>query len=672
MKKKNKKIWLLVIIALILIIIVVTTMLTNSNKLTTEERKWLTDNQNTIQNINVVNNANIFGLNGKGVFYDFLTDFSTEYQIKLNQVTINVDDKESYPALTVGNSLPEGSSKLYQDHYVMIGNKEENITDLNFLNNKSIGVLTTYAEYIQKYLKDQNITWKSYENLNDLTKAIEKGETNYIIAPRMEYLDTLLTKKYWITMHLSNIPRYYYVSQGDNQYLYQILKKYFDTWQKKYLQKNIYKEERAIFTETLNISDTEIDELQKQTITHAYKTYVPYEVYGDSVYGGILGEYLNEFADFAGIDIDHNKYISDKKLNRDLNNNKITIISTFYNYANDGTNINTNLPMKAGVFAHQKNNFIINSITNLEEKTIYVEENTALLTELTSASLKIETFKLKDINKIIKKKDNIIVLDEQVGKYLQKTSLKDYDLRYSMNLNKTYSIKSFGNDTLNKLLSRYFNYLDNNLLTIKGNYNGAMIAKKGSIISSIAKYTLYGIIIISLILIMIYRSSKKVRLQKKIKKENKLKFVDHLTSLKNRNYLNENISTWNKNTIYPQSVIMIDLDRIQEINDTLGYEEGDKQIQATANILIKTQLDNTDIIRTNGNEFMIYLVGYNPKQITSYIHKLNKEFNNLPYKYGACISYSMILDDLKFIEDAINECVEDIKKQKENKKEDER
>ena len=153
-------------------------------------------------------------------------------------------------------------------------------------------------------------------------------------------------------------------------------------------------------------------------------------------------------------------------------------------------------------------------------------------------------------------------------------------------------------------------------------------------------------------------------MQKKIKKEDKLKFVDQLTSLKNRNYLNENMPNWNKNTLYPQCVIMIDLKKIQEINDTLGYEEGDNQIKSAANSLIKTQLDNTDIIRTNGNEFMIYSIGYNQKQITSYIHKLSKELNNLPYNYGVCITYSMIENDLKSIEDAINECVEDIKNQK--------
>ena len=130
-----------------------------------------------------------------------------------------------------------------------------------------------------------------------------------------------------------------------------------------------------------------------------------------------------------------------------------------------------------------------------------------------------------------------------------------------------------------------------------------------------------------------------------------------LTSLKNRNYLNEKMDVWNKNTIYPQAVIVIDLNNLKYINDTFGHEEGDKQIKASAGILIKTQLDNSEIMRTDGNEFMVYLVGYTEKQVINYIKKLVKEFKTLPYEYGAAIGFSMIVDDLKLLDDAINEGV---------------
>ena len=157
-----------------------------------------------------------------------------------------------------------------------------------------------------------------------------------------------------------------------------------------------------------------------------------------------------------------------------------------------------------------------------------------------------------------------------------------------------------------------------------------------------------------------------MRLDTKIRKDEKLKFVDLLTSLKNRNYLNEKKSVWNNNTIYPQGVIILDLNNVKYLNDTFGHTEGDKQIKAAANILIKTQLDNTEIIRTDGNEFMVYLVNYSEKQVLNYIKKLVKEFKELPYEYGAAFGFSMIVDDLKLIDDAINEATIQMRDNKDN------
>ena len=73
-------------------------------------------------------------------------------------------------------------------------------------------------------------------------------------------------------------------------------------------------------------------------------------------------------------------------------------------------------------------------------------------------------------------------------------------------------------------------------------------------------------------------------------------------------------------------------------------------------------------MRSGDNEFVIYLVGYTQKQITNYIHKLNKEIKKLPYDYGAEFGYSFIENDLKTIEDALNEAIEDMKKIKESVK----
>ena len=168
--------------------------------------------------------------------------------------------------------------------------------------------------------------------------------------------------------------------------------------------------------------------------------------------------------------------------------------------------------------------------------------------------------------------------------------------------------------------------------------------------------------------LVVYRNSKKIRIARRLKKDEKIRFIDELTCLKNRAYLSDFMKTWSNNSIYPQAIIVIDLNKLKEINDKYGVLEGDKQIQAAANALIKTQLDNSELMRSDGNEFVVYTVGYNQKQITNYIHKLSKELRKMPYEYGAEFGYSIIENNLKTIEDALNEAIEDMKNKKESGK----
>ena len=128
-----------------------------------------------------------------------------------------------------------------------------------------------------------------------------------------------------------------------------------------------------------------------------------------------------------------------------------------------------------------------------------------------------------------------------------------------------------------------------------------------------------------------------------------------LTSLKNRNYLNAKTPEWEDCEVFPQAMVIVDLNNVKYVNDNYGHEEGDQLIIKAASILVNTQLENSEIIRTDGNEFLIYLVGYSERQVSTYTKKLSKEMKNLPYEFGAAIGFSMITDEIKTIDDAINE-----------------
>ena len=672
MKKKKSIIVTLGILTIIVGAVLFFVLQDNENKLTTEERQWISENETKVQNISIINNSNLFGYLGEGIFYSYIKDFTNEYGLKLNPITINRNENSSGIVLRVGNELSSSPVDFYEDHFVMVSNLKEQISSISEIVNRKIGVLESDTNKVKNYLKNENL-YTSFNNEDELFNALDQGTVSYLVIPRMEYINRILLKNYTINYHFSDLKRYYYIDDSSNSVLFRIMKKFAIRWIKDNLEKSLTEKERILFQTNLNISDSVLATLKKSNITFGYRVHAPYEVYGDHSFGGIFAKYLDAFQDFSGMEIKYKKYNNEKKMIKDLNNNKISLYANYDISMNTGVMIDTSIPLVIDIYAHESNPVIINSSETLKNYILYVEENTLAYQYLSNKEgLNLKTYKKDKLGDVLKDKNALLVLDEETGNYFQRTTLNKYTSRYREITDSTYVIRSLGNETLNTLLTKYFNYLDNHFYIETGFYDALVIENRGSIMTSLAKYALYGIIIVAFILFIIYRSSKKVRMQKKVKKEDRLKYIDQLTSLKNRNYLNENLTNWNKNTIYPQSIIMIDLDKVQEINDTLGYEEGDNQIKSAANSLIKTQLDNTDIMRTDGNEFVVYLIGYNQKQITSYLNKLKKDFKNLPYDYGATVAYSMIENDLKSIEDALNECIEDIKKQKEQKKEEEK
>lgn len=221
-----------------------------------------------------------------------------------------------------------------------------------------------------------------------------------------------------------------------------------------------------------------------------------------------------------------------------------------------------------------------------------------------------------------------------------------------------------------KLFDFYLSFNDEQELVNKGYFEINNLTSRPFSIRTVILY-LIGLIcagILVLIGVSIFKPKKKKVKKVNLSKEDKLKYIDMLTSLKNRNYLNDNIDFWSGTKVYPQAIVVIDINKLKLLNDRKGHEAGDNQIKAVANVLIKTQRDNSEIMRTDGDEFMIYLVGYDEKKIGSYIHKLNRELlSSLPHKdYGVSIGYSMITNEQTTIDDAINDSLLMIKKSKGN------
>lgn len=669
MKKKNKKIFLIVIIAILALAIlgIITFLILNDdNKLSVEEKEWLAKNVNSTQNVYVLNNVDVYGKNGSGVLFDFINDFEAKFGVDINIITYNSGESVSANSFKMTDDISDNQIPFSEEHYVIVSKDKVNMSSLSQLSNKKIGVLSSDEKRINNYLntiKDLSLT--PYETSTNLFESLEANEAiQYAIVPLEENLSSILTSNYNIDYHISDLKKYV-VYDKNNDNLSSIIEKYYNTWKEKNLKESYNNNELKTFVSALNISDKDLTSIQAKTYNYGFVDNHPYEVLISGTYGGIISEYLSNFSDFSQTEFSFSKYKNFNSFTEAIANNKIDLFYNYYNLETEYQKIDSLNNISFDIVTREDDDLVINSINSLSDKNVYVLKNSILEKYLNSiGNINIKTYANdKDLKKIAKK-DSIIVIDELSFDYYSKNILDDYNTRYHNVLSDTYNFYISSDETFNLLFSKYIQTLDPNTIQVRGIHNHTITIKSGTILGKIAKYSLIIICIIIIILFLAYRSSKKIKIAKKIKKEDKMKYIDQLTSLKNRNYLNENVASWNKNTIYPQATIIIDLNQIQEINDSLGYEQGDSQIKATANILIKTQLDNSDIMRTDGNEFLIYLVGYQEKQIVSYIRKLNKEFKSLPYEYGAAIGYSMIVNDMKTIEDAINESVEDMKNKK--------
>lgn len=110
---------------------------------------------------------------------------------------------------------------------------------------------------------------------------------------------------------------------------------------------------------------------------------------------------------------------------------------------------------------------------------------------------------------------------------------------------------------------------------------------------------------------------------RKIKKS---AFVDKLTNVYNRNYLQEIESSINLNDYI---VAALDIDYFKKVNDTYGHSSGDKVLKEIGRVILSTIRVNDDIIiRYGGEEFLIF-IKIKDKNTKIGLKVINRVFKNI-------------------------------------------
>lgn len=672
---KKKVITIVVIISVLLLIgggVFFLLNKQNSYSYSIDEEKWIEQNKNSSIDIYMPSDIAVLTSSGEGVFFDYVEEFSNNTGIKMNPLAYQLGNEVSsdYSILLVDN-VEENDITILEDEYVLISKEEFLSNETSFFLDKKIGLLNTNEDQIKKYFGD-NFNYTVYESKESLLNALSNGDVNYVIGLKFVCLNDILSNDFHINYHISDLKKKYVLRlNGSKEEEKSIIKKEYLKFKEKNYTKSYNSHLLNIYVKAFNVTEQDLNKLNSKKYIYGYISDGIYDNTKSDRLSGINYFIIKSFASFANVDM---KYSDEYKSLEDLNN---ALLNSKIDFYFDNTSLNfeketgkTILPVNTKIVILVKNDdkSTIKSLSSLKDREVVTIQDSKIENYLKENGIEVKSY--INYKKILSDKNSkdisAIAIELNNYEYFKSRGLGNYHIAYILDESQNYGyMVNEENDLFYNLFNFYLEFIDINSV-IQIDYVDSFEYEGLNIFLLIAVIVLVGILCLQFFG-KIRKAIKIIfkRKNNKITKNEKMKYVDSLTSLKNRIYLNDNIEKWDNSEIYPQIIIIIDLNNISYINDNFGHEEGDKVIAEAANILIQTQLSNTEIIRTDGNEFLVYMIDYEEKKAVSYIRKLNREFKNLSHGYGAAIGYSIISDAIKTIDDAVNEATLDMKTNKE-------
>lgn len=129
--------------------------------------------------------------------------------------------------------------------------------------------------------------------------------------------------------------------------------------------------------------------------------------------------------------------------------------------------------------------------------------------------------------------------------------------------------------------------------------------------------------------------------------QNEFSYLDRLTGLYNRAYLDYQLDSARKDNGGRFGAIMIDVDYFKQINDTYGHSIGDEALIDVARVITLSKPDKAVATRFAGDEFILLVKNTSDREMQSIIESIRDEVNmfndteNRQYKLSLSLGYSI-------------------------------
>ena len=125
---RNNKIIIVSIVGVIFIVALVVFILNYSKddySFSLLEKKWIQDNTSNVIDVSVFNDIPVYGQNGSGVIFDYLDEFTHDYDINFNKISYDSSTNSEYKDIAFkvvdnATTLKDNDILIYEYKYVVV------------------------------------------------------------------------------------------------------------------------------------------------------------------------------------------------------------------------------------------------------------------------------------------------------------------------------------------------------------------------------------------------------------------------------------------------------------------------------------------------------------------------------------------------------------------------